>query len=129
MEWEEIFRSLKALNWVVLLLLSFISYWLMAQPFTTGIILGGLIVIANFHVLQHTIRQAFPSNRILRAKKGRIILTYFLRLAAMGTLIYVLITRQVVHPVGLTIGLSIVVISIISLGIHMIRKVSSGEAI
>jgi hypothetical protein len=125
MDWEYIFKNLKTLNWVILLLLASLSFFLMNEPFTTGIILGGFIIIANFRLLQHTIRQGFSSDGVLRVRKASIIAKYYLRLFAMAIIIYFLIPRHWVHPVGLIIGLSIVVISIISLGIHMSWKTSS----
>ncbi|UCF84168.1 MAG: ATP synthase subunit I [Desulfobacteraceae bacterium] len=128
MDWENLYRNLKYLNWVILLFLASVSFFLMENAFTTGIIIGGLIVIANFHVLQHTIRQGFFPDRSRNTKKASIIAKYYLRLAAMGILIYFFISQQWVNPVGLTIGLSIVVIGIVSLGIQMIRTTFSKES-
>lgn len=125
MDWENIFRNLKALNWLILFVLASLSFFWMAEPFTTGIILGGFIIIANFRVLQHTICRGFASDRMSTVKKASIIAKYYLRLLAMAVLIYFLISRHWVHPVGFVIGLSIVVISIVSLGIHMSLKTSS----
>ena len=126
---ERLFRTLRTLNWVVLLMLAGASNCLMKQDFTLGIILGGLMIIANFNLLQHTILRAFSPDGVMQTKKASIIAKHYLRLAVMGVLIYVLITQRWVHPVGLTIGLSIVVISIIGLGIHMTYKTSSGETL
>ena len=129
MDWENIFKNIRTLNWLILLLLDSLSFFLMNEPFTTGIILGGFIIIANFRLLQHTISQGFSSDGRLRAKKVSIIAKYYLRLLAMGLVIYFLIPRNWVHPVGLAIGLSIVVISIVSIGIHISWKTSSGDTI
>ena len=128
MEWDRVFKTLSTLNWVILLLLGVASYWLMSETFSMGIILGGLIIIANFHLFQSTIRQSFSSSGVLRGKKAAIVAKYYVRLVVVGILIYFLITRQWVHPVGLVIGLSLVVISIVGLGVHMIWKQSSGKA-
>ncbi len=127
MDWKEIYRELKVLNWVVLLLLALTSFFLMSNSFTAGIIVGGLMVIANFHVFQHTIRQGFLSDGQGKAKKAPVIAKYYLRLLAMGLLIYLVIAWRWVHPIGFALGLSIVVISIAALGIHMIHKTFSGE--
>ena len=128
MDWEKAFGNLEALNWVILLLLGSASYWLMSETFTTGVILGGLMTIANFHALQYTIRRGFASSGVFQAKKASIIGKYYARFMAMGVLIYFLITRQWVHPVGLVIGLSAVVISIVIFGIHMVCKTPCREA-
>ena len=129
MDWEDIFKNIRTLNWLILLLLASLSFFLMNEPFTTGIILGGFIIIANFRLLQHTICQGFSSEGIFRAKKVSIIAKYYLRLFALGIVIYFLIPRNWVHPVGLAIGLSIVVFSIVSIGIHISWKTSSGDTI
>jgi hypothetical protein len=128
MDWENILKNIRTLNWLILLLLASLSFFLMNEPFTTGIILGGFIIIGNFRLLQHTIRQSFSSEGVLRANKASIIVKYYLRLLAMGLVIYFLIPRNWVHPVGLAIGLSIVVISIVSIGIHISWKTPSGDA-
>lgn len=99
-----------------------------------GIILGGMMSIANFRLLQKNIRKGFLFNKVingnvLKINRAGIIFKFYLRLTVLGILIYFLITRQVVNPIGLTIGLSIIVMSIICLGINLIRKRSSGEAV
>ncbi len=127
MDWENFYRDLKGLNWVILLVLVSVSYFLMKHAFTTGIIVGGLMVIANFHVFQRSIFQAFSPDGPRRVKKASVIAKFYLRLLTMGVLIYLCITQEWIHPVGLAIGLSIVVISIVVLGIHMIRKSFSEE--
>jgi hypothetical protein len=101
----------------------------MSRSLTTGIILGGLIIIANFGILQHTVRRAFSSDGVMRRRKMSIIAKYYLRLLALGVIIYFLITRGWVDPVGLAVGLSTVVISIVTLGIYLARKTYTGEAI
>ena len=128
MDWEHVYRNLKYLNWVILLLLASVSYFLMSNNFTTGVIIGGLMVIANFHVLQHTIRQGFSADDSRTTKKTSVIAKYYLRIAAMGILIYFFISQKWIDPVGLIVGLSIVVIGIVSLGILMIRTTFSKES-
>ncbi|MCD6561414.1 MAG: ATP synthase subunit I [Deltaproteobacteria bacterium] len=134
MEWENISEYLKTFNWLILLLLSLISFCVMNERFTLGIILGGMMSIANFRLLQKNIRKGFLFNKVingnvLKINRAGIIFKFYLRLTVLGILIYFLITRQVVNPIGLTIGLSIIVMSIICLGINLIRKRSSGEAV
>ncbi len=128
MDWDKIYRELKRLNWLILLTLSLISYFLMSHSLTLGIILGGLVIMTNFHVFQHTIRRAFSPQGIMQAAKISIIAKYYFRLLALGIIIYILITRGWVDPVGLALGLSTVVISIVSLGVRRAWKTRTGEA-
>jgi small-conductance mechanosensitive channel len=127
MDWEHVYRNLKYLNWLILLLLASASCFVMSPAFTAGIIIGGLMVIVNFHALQHTIRQGFSPDDTRKTGKVSVIAKYYLRLAVLGIVIYLSLSQKWVDPLGLTVGLSIVVIGIVSLGIQMIRKTFSKE--
>ena len=100
----------------------------MNNSLTLGIILGGLIIILNFRLFQNTICRAFAPEGIMKGAKVIIILKYYFRLLALGIIIYVFIIKAGINPVGLAIGLSTVVISIISLGITRVFKAHTGEA-
>jgi len=128
MDWEIIYEELKARNWVILLILSSLSYFVLSPAQTLGTILGGLLIIANFKLLQHTIRKAFSSDGRFNAGKVSIIAKYYLRLLVLGIIIFVLIDKGWVDPIGLAIGLSTVVISISVLGISMAKKILKEEA-
>jgi len=128
MDWEKTYGDLKKLNWLTLLVMSSVSYFLLSYAFTLGIISGGLIIIVNFKVLQHTIRRGFSSQGVMSASKFFIIVKYYFRLLALGAVICYLIKRGWVHPVGLAVGLSTVVISIVGFGIKTALKAVSGEA-
>jgi hypothetical protein len=81
------------------------------------VILGGFISIANFSFLQFTVRNAFTGESGIKVKKAILMFKSFLRLFILGAVIYFLITRGIVNPVGFTIGFSTIVISIVSFGI------------
>ena len=69
MDWEILYRSLKTRNWIILLVLSSISYFTMKPGLTLGIILGGFIIMVNFRVFQHTLRRAFsPDSGMTKGK-------------------------------------------------------------
>jgi ATP synthase I chain len=129
MDWEKLVKQLRAQNWIILMILGSTSFFLMSSTFTLGIILGGLIIIGNFNVLQHTIRCSFSPDGVMKNNKLAIVAKYYFRLAILGIIIYILITNGWVNPIGLAIGLSIVVFSIINIGIRAVWKTSSGEAI
>jgi len=126
---EKLLKQIKTTNWIILLILGSLSSVFMSATFTLGVILGGFIIIANFSVLQHTIRSAFSDQGVMRGKKISIIAKFYFRLAFMGLIIYILITTGWVNPLGLAIGLSIVIFSILSFGIRTAWKTSSREAI
>ena len=129
MEWEKLSKALKVQNWVILLILGLASFFLMSQTFTLGVILGGVTVIANFSFLQRTIRRAFSPEGLMRTNKISLLGKSYLRLLLLGIIIYTLINQGLVDPIGLTVGLSIVVISITNVAVRTLWKTSSKEAI
>ena len=128
MDWEKIYKDLRLRNWIILLLFSSISFFLMDNSLTLGIILGGLIITLNFRLFQNTIRGAFSPQGIMKGVKIIIILKYYFRLLTLGIIIYLFIVKGGIDPVGLAIGLSTVVISIVSLGITRALRAHTGEA-
>jgi hypothetical protein len=129
MEWKKLHSILRMVNWLVLLALSSAGYFIMSPFWTAGVILGGLIAIANFNVLQHTIRGAFSPEGIHQGARFSIVGKYYLRLLALGVIIYFLITRGWIDPVGLVVGLSTVMFGIIGFGISMVLRTRTREAI
>jgi hypothetical protein len=54
---------------------------------------------------------------------------YYLRILALGLILYVLIARGWIDPLGLVVGLSTVVLSIVGLGIGLALGIRTKEAI
>jgi hypothetical protein len=122
-------QDIKTFNWVILLILGAASGLFMTVQFTLGVILGGLIIIANFNLLHNTMRKAFSDQGAMKGKKMALIAKFYFRLAIMGLIIYILITEAWVNPLGLAVGLSIVVLSILNFGIRAAFRTSSREAV
>ncbi|RPJ21858.1 MAG: ATP synthase subunit I [Desulfobacteraceae bacterium] len=129
MEWQRFHSILRMLNWLVLLCFSLASYFSMGPFWTTGVLLGGLIAIVNFTVLQHTVRRAFSPEGVHQGARFSIVGKYYLRLLALGVILYVLIAKEWIDPLGLAVGLSTVVLSIIGLGIGLALRIRTKEAI
>ncbi|MDY6973144.1 MAG: ATP synthase subunit I [Thermodesulfobacteriota bacterium] len=122
MDWERRLREFRSQNWVILMILGCASFFLMSSNFTLGIILGGFMIIASFTLLQRAVVCGVSSQGVMGASKRVIMLKCYFRLAIVGIIIYILLTKQWVNPIGLAIGLSTVVISIISTGIRAVLK-------
>ncbi len=129
MNWNNLQKHLRLLNWVILLILSSASSLLMSYIFAAGVLLGGLIAITNFHVLQHTIRGAFQPEGNMKRGKFSIIIKSYLRLVAIGVILYIVIDKSLVDPIGLAVGVSTILFSIVSLGISLAVKTKAGEAV
>jgi hypothetical protein len=112
----------------VLLSIASIVGLLIATPdFAKGIIFGGLIVTINFHMLYRTLKKAFRPPNL--SSYNVILAKYYLRFIVSGSIIFVLISKHYVNPIGLFIGLSVVVASIMLATICEIKKLFFEEAI
>ena len=121
-DWEKTYHELQRINWITLLILATACFFLADDSTTFGLILGGVLAIFNFGFLQSTVRNAFPSENKIRINKALVVIKAFFRLFVFGLILFILITRGLVEPIGLTIGLSTVVISIVCFGISKARK-------
>ena len=86
-------QDIKTFNWVILFILGALSGVFMEVQFTLGVILGGLIIIANFSLLHHTMRNAFSDQSSMKGNRMALIAKFYFRLAIMGLIIYILITE------------------------------------
>ncbi|MBL0716579.1 MAG: ATP synthase subunit I [Desulfosarcina sp.] len=114
-------------NWIIFFLLGVSGFLIFPLKVALGIILGGLIVVVNFYLLANTLKNAFiPSNlsshRIILAK-------YYSRFIVSGLIIFFLIATHSVHPLGLLIGLSVVVASIFLATIRELKNLILKEEV
>ena len=72
-----------------------------------GILAGGLIVTINFHLLYRSLKRTLTPPHI--ANTRTVLGKYYLRFLASAVIIFVLIADDMVNPLGLIIGLSVVV--------------------
>jgi len=128
LDWRAAYREIRLLNGITLLVLSLASALFLDAAVTLGVIFGGLVIIANFGFLQHTIRRAFSEDGTLQATKASVIIKYYARLLALGVVLLVLIAQGWINPVGLAVGLSTVLISIVGFGIKRACKIYIREA-
>jgi hypothetical protein len=114
-------------NWLLFLAASFIGSMVAQPDVAKGIIFGGLIVTVNFHLLYRTLKKAFTPPRI--SSHGVVLAKYYMRFILSGIILFFLVSQQVVHPLGLFVGLSVVVVSIILATIFELTKLIFKEAV
>jgi hypothetical protein len=124
---QRILKFITWSNWVLLISSSITGLILFQPDFAKGIIFGGLIVTINFHLLYRTLRKAFTSPYL--SSHNAILAKYYLRFIVSGFIIFVLIAGHYVNPLGLFIGLSVVVASIILATLCEVKKLIFKEAI
>jgi hypothetical protein len=124
---QRIIRFITCTNWVLLVLAGIAGFTLASPAFAKGIIFGGLIVTINFHLLARTLNRSLKPPHL--ASPNVILAKYYIRFVASGVIIFFLITRKVVNPVGLVVGLSVVVASMMLAALLEIKKLRIKEAV
>ena len=124
---QRILRFITCSNWVVLLIASIAAGVIAKFDFTMGVIAGGLIVTINFHLMYRTLIKAFNRPRLPSVKS--IIARHYFRFMLSAVLIFLLISKQMVDPGGLLIGLSVVVVSIKIVALYELKNIIFKEAI
>ncbi len=118
--------KIRLMNGVVFALLLLGSLIWMSPLFSFGVTMGGLIVLINFHLLYRILKKAFIPDRLSSPKA--VIIKYYLRLLGTGMILYILISKRFVDPLGLIVGLSVVVINLTLVGCNEMRKILFKEA-
>ena len=113
-------------NWILFIGLTIGGFYFTPKLFAMGILCGGLIVTVNFHLLWRTLKKAFTppnlsSHKVVLAK-------YYIRFIISGVIIFMLISQHYVDPIGLFVGLSIVVTSIMLAALCEFKKLIFKEA-
>jgi len=113
-------------NWILLLAAGTIGLMVAPRDFALGIIAGGLIVTVNFHLLHRTLKRALTPPHLV--SHNVVLVKYYLRFFVSGLIIFFLIAKHVVNPLGLFVGLSIVVCSIFLATVCEAKKLLLKEA-
>jgi len=124
---QRIIRFVTRSNWILFGVASIFGFALFTRDVALGILFGGLLVTINFHLLAKTLKKALTPPHL--ASHNVVLAKYYLRFLISGFVIFLLIAGNIVHPVGLVIGLSIVVFSIILATICEVKKFFFKEAV
>ena len=119
-------NKIRLMNGVVFSLLLLGSLIWMSPLFSLGVAMGGLIVLINFHLLYRILKKAFIPDHLASPKS--VIIKYYLRLLGTGLILYILIAKRLVDPLGLVVGLSVVVINLTLVGFYEMKKILFKEA-
>lgn len=126
-------RRLKLANWTVLALLVALGYLWQGAQFALGVLVGGLLVVVNFHWLHHNLKGLLdaaphlPANQRGQAKvffAARQILRFFVMLVVL----FVLLRQEWVSVFGLVVGLSTTVLTLMVVALIEVIKLKKKEA-
>jgi hypothetical protein len=114
-------------NWILFIVISILGFLLVPADFARGMLFGGLLVTLNFHLLAKTLKNALTPPHL--TSHNVIIAKYYLRFLGSGFIIFILIAGNYVNPLGLILGLSVVVFSIMLATMCEIAKLIFKEAV
>ena len=107
---DQLLQTLARRNWLILAGLLAASLLWRSVTVSVGVLCGGLIAIAAYHWLHLSLVRMLASQEERASRRFRS--GYVVRLAAVAAALYLLIAILKVHPIGLAVGLSVVVINI-----------------
>jgi diacylglycerol kinase len=126
-------RHLKIANWAVLAVLVLAGLLWRGREFALGVLVGGLVVVINFHLLHQalkgTLERAGEEAEEARARaKAFFAARQLLRFFALLAIIYLLVRHGWVNIFGLLVGLSTVVLTLILAALSEVIKLKNKEA-
>jgi hypothetical protein len=124
---ERILKFVTRTNWVLLVVASALGLVFLPIDFAKGILYGGLIVTINFHLLSRTLKKALTPPHL--SSHNVVLAKYYFRFFVSGVILLFLIQGQYVEPLGLFVGLSVVVASIFMATILEVSKLLMKEAV
>ncbi|MFO7749664.1 MAG: ATP synthase subunit I [Desulfobacteraceae bacterium] len=129
---QRILKFITRSNWYLFVVSSLLSFINTPHNFAMGVLCGGLLVTVNFHLLQRTLNRVLdPLKKKLNKKSilRTVLVKYYIRFALSGIIIYLLISKDIVDPLGLVAGLSVVVASIMAATMCELTKLFTKEAV
>ena len=124
---KRLIRNIFILNWVIFALMGMLGFILSSPYFAGGILSGGLLVSLNFYLLRKTLQKALTPPHLSATRS--VLFKYYIRFTVSGIIIFVLIMKQYVDPLGLVLGLSTVVASIMLSAIYELKYLIIKEAV
>ena len=108
---EQLPAALHRRNWLILGILLAISLPFGNGQVSAGIVAGGLVAITGFAWLQRSLKRLLAETG--QEARTRYQFGYLVRLLSLGCVLAILIAIVKIHPAGLVLGLSVVVINLL----------------
>lgn len=108
-------------NWLLLAVLIPAAWYLTSGILAQSVLIGGLLANISFYMLRRDIdgfmtnfsRAGMNWQAVKKLEKVKFFLKFYGRLTALAVILYLLITRVSIDVIGLVIGLSSIMISVI----------------
>jgi hypothetical protein len=126
-------RTLKLANWTILALLVGLGYLWQGPQFALGVLVGGLLMVFNFHWLHHNLKGLLEGTA--GAPEGQaghfkafFAARQFLRFGVALVVLFLLLRQEWVNIFGLVVGLSTTVLTLMAVAFIEMIKLNKKEA-
>ena len=117
-------KEIQLYSWTILLVMTVTGWILIKDQLWAGsIAVGGLIANISFWMLKKDLTRLMQGE--LASVKARFFIKYYVRLAVLTIILFLIIRYGAVHILGLLAGLSTVFISIVTVAALKTRKGSN----
>lgn len=116
---DRLLRRIEITNLVLTVVVPLGTAVLFSWSLAGGVLLGALVMAASFHALKWQLRKAFGVPGTVPGK-GALFGKYYLRFAITVFVVFTVIYYQWVHPIAFLVGLSLVMVSIIGVGMQQL---------
>ena len=125
-------RTLKLANWMALALLVIVGYLWQGPKFGLGVLMGGLLVVFNFHWLHRNLKGLLegPSRSESRLGQSKAFFAFrqMLRFFVTLVVLYLLLRQDWIDAIGLVVGLSTTVLTLMAVAVIEVIKLKKKEA-
>ncbi len=127
-------RRLKIASWLVLAGLVAAGYFWQGREFALGILVGGLVAVINFHLLHQALKGMLERAAVMSPEEAQgrakafFAARQLFRFFALLAILFLLVSHGWVNIIGLVVGLSTVVLTLILAAIIEVIKLKNKEA-
>jgi hypothetical protein len=107
---DPLLQEITRRNWSILVLLTVISLFWWSLEISLAVLAGGLLAILGHHLRERSLRKMLTQPHAGSAKGFQF--GYVVRLAILGSGIYLLIVKAQLPPLAVVSGLSVVIVNI-----------------
>ncbi|WP_456387226.1 ATP synthase subunit I [Desulfolithobacter sp.] len=130
-------RYIQFFSWLVLLVFVAGGWYLFGWPFARSVLVGGVLANGSFFLLKKDIEQLIhrvamaggDMKAVKRIEKIRFFLKFYARLILLGLLLFVLATKLSINMIGLVLGLSTIMLSVIIVVLSKGRMIYSVQRV
>ncbi len=122
LEGEKLLKRVELLTRIIFVFLVLAGFIFGNSRVGLSIFVGGILIVANFEILKRQINRALEKRGKVPSKFG-LFAKYYARFLVLAVIVLILIKKGLVHPVWLLVGLSSVMLGIMSVAMGEFVKI------